>query len=174
MLVAYESPGAGGLAREGPLLDVIVSGPAGAVETLALVDTGSSISSVAADLLERVGGVPASTRHVWTIAAEPLVIPAHSGVCISTTDGFHMCESTPLVLATGLQPPIRVLLGRDALERLEFAYDGDTGQWYLSTGPAGMPRGGTRSIWATLASAAAVGLAAGTAGAMVGYWLGRR
>lgn len=172
MLVAYETPGAGGLAAHGPILDVIVSGPAGEVRTQALVDTGSSMSSVAADVLERVGGVPAGTRQVWTIAQEPLVIPAHSGVCISTVDRFHLCENIPLVLATGLQPPIEVLLGRDALSGTQFAYDGGAGVWYVQQGPAVFNRGS--SPWGAILAAAAAGTAAGLAGAAVGYWLRRR
>jgi len=172
VLVAYETPGAGGLAAHGPVLDVIVSGPAGQVQTQALVDTGSSISSVDADLLARVGARMAGTREVWTITDEPLTIAAHTGVCISSLDGHRLCDDVPLVLATGLQSPVLVLLGRDALASAQFAYDGASGEWYISRGPTVATRG--KSPWGAILAAAAAGTAAGLAGAAVGYWLRRR
>lgn len=130
-MFALGTPGPQGLEARGPVLRVVVRGPTGQVSTTALLDTGSTVTSVDADLLARVGALPAGSRPVTTISGAPVVVRQETGVQVLSEDGQALFAPVPLVLSDQLPPPVQVLIGRDALEGLQFEYDGSVGAWVL-------------------------------------------
>ena len=163
-----QSPGPGGLARQGPLIAVILRGPVGSVQTYAQVDTGSSMSSADASLLRQVGASPGPQEQVQTVSPFPLTVRQACGVEILDPNGAVL-DSGPL-LAVNLPAPVQVLIGRDVLAGMDFGYEGPAGTWQLGSGRMepvafGLP------LWMIVGSAYLAGLGLGLA---IGSYFERR
>ena len=78
----YQNPGARSLEADGAVFPVILTGPAGQVQTYALVDSGSSISSVDTSLLQQVGALGGVSEPVDTVSATPIMLQEDSGVAL--------------------------------------------------------------------------------------------
>jgi hypothetical protein len=153
-------PGAKRLADEGPLINVLV-GASTTAKAIALVDTGSAMTSVSRALLVRIGAPQ--------IGADPIAAVGCSSVAgvflvtLQSADGAIQ-ESSLRVLGDGLYPPVEVLVGRDCLAGLKFGYDGPNGAWLLERPRCPCAQGGGLAL--------SVGLLGMSLGAGVGMLIG--
>lgn len=145
-------------------MPVIVAGPRGRVQTLALLDTGSEISSIDTDLLRQVGSHQVGRRPVYTVAEQPIDTPLGGCVRVLSLSGIQL--SAEAVLAVSLPGDVQVLLGRDVMAFLYLGYDGRVGAWGLQERGAVLPA----SSWAM----AGLAILAGFAGGGTALWLMNR
>lgn len=156
--IASAAVGQQQLIAQGPVFAVIVSGPSGSAATHALVDTGSTVSSVDRGLLASVGAVPIGSVPVTTVQGTQTdevyeVLLSAGGIQLNP--GLHQ------VLGDDLAAPVQVLVGRDVLAGAQLAYDGPSGSWVLlETGlPPAVPA--PASPWIAVGAVAVAGLGAG-------------
>lgn len=160
MLIIQLSPGPRTLQDWGPVLPVTLTGPGGTIQTQAMVDTGSSMSSVDEGLLAQIGVQPCGSTDVETVAG---VVAIHLYTAtISTADGRHLVGGSCKVLGNRLPGEPQVLLGRDVLAGLRFAYDGVAGSWSLDTAGGAAAPVPELSVW-SIAAGSLVGSVVGWA-----------
>ena len=154
MAVAAAAPGPIGLISQGAVLPVTVQGPDGSIQTQAQIDTGSTISSVDATLLQQTGATPSSQVQIGTVL-DTQDVPFFSDAQIIAAGNVDLTAGLSGVLGDTLPPPVQVLIGRDILAQYDLAYAGPQGAWSLSPGGAAVvPR---RDLWwAALGGAAAI------------------
>lgn len=137
-------PGSGRLHAVGPVMPVVVSGPAGSVTTMALVDTGASTTAIDEDILTRVGAQKVGVSIIAGATGQaPLAV---YNAAISTPDGQLLLDGTARALGTQLPDHSQVLIGRDVLSQYQFAYDG-AGRWSIGAGIHGHHCGHYPSVW---------------------------
>jgi predicted aspartyl protease len=157
-MIASASVGQQQLIAQGPIFAVTVIGPSGSESTHALIDTGSTVSSVDRGLLASVGAVPIGSVPVTTVQGTQTdevyeVLLSAGGIQLNP--GLHQ------VLGDDLAAPVQVLIGRDILAGAQLAYDGPSGGWVLwETGlPIASP--GPASPWIAVGAVAVAGLGIG-------------
>lgn len=171
MPIYVEQPGAAPLAASGALLPVRLAGPQGAVDTQALVDSGSTLSSADRTLLESVGATQIGTVTVQVVV-ETVQLPLYGGAAILGPGGQSLSAGLRGIIGDSLAAPTQVLIGRDVLSAWDLVYDGPTGQWVLA-GPLGSPLGSpvVTAPAATLAGAVVAAAALGAGAGLVVDWL---
>jgi hypothetical protein len=112
------------------VLPVVVMGPSDVVRTNALVDTGSSASSVDEHVLQRIGALRQGTTRIVTVTG-PSQVPVYRAQ-VQTEAGTLLVDHLDEILGDHLPGDVQVLLGRDALAQLNFTYDGG-GVWTMGT-----------------------------------------
>jgi len=117
--VSLDGPVTGGL----PLVPVVVRGPAGAVRTKALLDTGAAVSMAKDAILRAVGAVPTAITQSVMGAVGPATAATriYTGVSVvpQALPGADLVAPSDAVLRGGLNPglPEGVVLGEDVLSR---------------------------------------------------------
>lgn len=118
--------------ENGITVPVRIVAPSGrAAETLAQVDTGSTVSSVDRSLLRGLERLP-PLGHIQIDEVTGSVALGYYSYAITLRDGTVLTPGP--ILADTLPPPAQCLLGREVLERMQLVIDGPTGSWRAYTG----------------------------------------
>ena len=135
LTVIIQHPGPQALRDWGPILPVVLVGPRSSLQTRALIDTGSSLSSADQALLEQLGVEPCGETSVDTLMGQ-VRVPLYTAE-IRTPEGRPLKRGPCSVLGNRLpgheSDGVQVLIGRDVLAGLRMVYDGAGGSWALDT-----------------------------------------
>lgn len=132
-VLAAGSPGVEALVRNGALLPVVIASGAASRITQAMIDTGSTASSVDRGLLEAIGAPRVGQIRIATVMGHETA-PVYAAT-VATSDGTVLSQGLPGVIGDDLPAPVQCLIGRDILSQWEFVYGGSQGAWSL--GPPG-------------------------------------
>ncbi len=164
-VVAGGAGGAYALLNQGMSMPVTITTASGkTIRTQAMVDSGSTISSVDQSLMASSGAVPTGTQQIADVSGT-LSVPTYS-VRMQTASGYDLTGSYLTVLADDLPPPQQALVGRDILRYYQLWYDG-SGSWaLLGQGAPQQPTTPYAAIAGGALVAAVAGVALGLSGRM--------
>jgi len=132
-VLAAGSPGVASLVRDGALMPVTITSRGGSRNTQAMIDTGSTASSVDRSLLDAVGAPRIGSVAIRTVMGREEA-PVYAAAIVAA-DGTVLSQGLPGVIGDDLPAPVQCLIGRDILSSWEFVYGGSQGAWSL--GPPG-------------------------------------
>lgn len=164
------SPGVLPLVQQGPVFAVVVVGPPQASgqplkrQVLAMVDTGSTLSSVNSLILQSVGAPIIGQTTITTPDGATTSVNTFQA-SLQLPNGFPLSDHLPGIIGDNIQGGIQCLVGRDILSLYSFLYQGPQGKWQLDT-TTPVPSGSKPPWWTWLAvglSATGVGLGIATA-----------
>ena len=151
IVVASGRPGPVALALDGINLTVVVTGPTGLSYSSpglfntakpgarALLDTGSTISSVDLSILQLVAAQQVGQVTISTVLGSSVAPVYNATIGLPLANAvLPLMNGLPGVLGDSLPGPERVLIGDDIMSNLILVRDGPAGSWSLSV-PATTP-----------------------------------
>jgi hypothetical protein len=145
-VIASGSPGPVSLALGGITLPVVVTGPSGTVsvtaqfKTKAMMDTGSTVSSVDIAILQQVGAQQVGQVTISTVEGSAVAPVYNAGIGMQLASGavLPLMVGLPGELGDSLPGSTRVLIGDDIMSKLILERNGPSGTWSVSV-PATTP-----------------------------------
>jgi hypothetical protein len=146
IVIASGSPGPVALALGGITLPVVVTGPSGTVsvtaqfKTKAMMDTGSTVSSVDIAILQQVGAQQVGQVTISTVEGSAVAPVYNAGIGMQLASGavLPLMVGLPGELGDSLPGSTRVLIGDDIMSKLILERNGPAGTWSVSV-PATTP-----------------------------------
>ena len=146
IVIASGSPGPVSLALGGITLPVVVTGPSGTVsvtaqfKTKAMMDTGSTVSSVDIAILQQVGAQQVGQVTISTVLGSSVAPVYNAGIGMTLPSGavLPLMVGLPGELGDQLTGSTRVLIGDDIMSKLILERNGPAGTWSVSV-PATTP-----------------------------------
>lgn len=146
IVIASGSPGPVALALGGITLPVVVTGPSGTVattgqfKTKAMMDTGSTVSSVDLSILQQVGAQQVGQVTISTVLGSSVAPVYNAGIGMQLASGavLPLMVGLPGELGDQLTGSTRVLIGDDIMSKLILERNGPAGTWSVSV-PATTP-----------------------------------
>jgi len=156
--IASGSPGTTTLLIDGATRAVRIQA-SGSRVTQAMLDTGSTVTSVDRRILEDIGAPQIGAATIQTVMGSQTV-PVYGAAIFAGDVQLNM--GLPGVIGDDLPPPVQCLVGRDVLGRYQLVYDGREGVWAL-TDTGGVPVVSKPTPWGgyVLAGLLGAGLALG-------------
>lgn len=130
--LASSSPGTLPLVQQGALFPVVVKGPQTQRQVVAMIDSGSTLTSVDQGTLLAVGAPVVGQTTIITPDGQYTSVSTYKAT-LATPNGFRLSDHLPSVLGDNLQGNVKCLIGRDILSLYSFVYDGQQGKWQLNT-----------------------------------------